>query len=54
MSEDTYSVVYGEVVLAKGMSLGTALILIEALMQKYYNESGLPYMIKREGGFRCE
>ena len=38
MSEELYSVLYGEVVLARNMSLGTALLLIEAMMQKYHNE----------------
>lgn len=48
MSSETYSVWYGEVELAKGMSLDVALLLIEAFMQKYFNETELAYTIKRE------
>lgn len=48
MESETYCVLYGEIVLAKEMSLAMALLLIEALMMKYHEERELAYTIKRE------
>ena len=53
MNEVLYSVLYNDVVLAKGMTLGTALLLIEAMMQKYHNECELEYKIRREDNRVC-
>ena len=53
MNEYEYSVLYGDVVLARGMTLGTALLLVEAMMQKYFNENPLEYSIKREDNRAC-
>ena len=53
MNEYEYSVLYGNVVLARGMTLGTALLLVEAMMQKYFNENPLEYSIKREDNRVC-
>lgn len=47
MNSEEYSVLYGDVELARGMTLGTALLLVEAMMQKYHQERGLKYTIKR-------
>lgn len=47
MNSEEYSVLYGNVVLARGMTLGTALLLVEAMMQRYHQERGLSYTIKR-------
>lgn len=50
MSECTYMVCIadGEVVLARGMSLSIALLLVEAMFQKYSNEPNAYYEIVRE------
>lgn len=48
MSECTYRVCYGGIILAKGMSLGNAMLFVEAMFQKFYNEPGLTYTIMRE------
>lgn len=49
MNLDYYSVWYGTVLLADHMSLGNALLFIEALFHKFWNESD-SYVIKKEPG----
>lgn len=48
MSNVTYSVLHGEEVLAKGMSLPIALILSEAFLEKTNTEIGVSCTIKKE------
>ena len=48
MIDNTYCVLSGELVIARGMSLGIALDLVEALMQKFYADPDLAYTIRRE------
>lgn len=48
MGCDTYSIMIGEVVIAKGMSIEHALIFIEALYNKYYNERSMKITIMQE------
>lgn len=50
MGIETYKVLDGETVLARGMSLNTAILLIKALMMEYYADEELAYTIKRENG----
>lgn len=48
MGCDTYSVAWGEVILAKGMSLENAMLFVEALFQKFWNDPACFYTIVRE------
>ncbi len=48
MGCDTWSVICGHVCIARNMSLGNAMILIEALAQKWWQEEGLEIMVRRE------
>lgn len=48
MGCDTWSVICGHVVIARGMSFGNAMILIEALAQKWWQEEGLEIMVRKE------
>lgn len=49
MSHSTYSILYdNEEVLARGMSLNTAMLLAKTLMQEWYSEPGLALTILRE------
>lgn len=48
MNCDYYSVLYGDLVLAKHMTLETAMILVEALFQKFFDEENVAYTIKQE------
>ena len=49
MSHSTYSVLYdNEEVLARGMTLNTAMLLAKTLIQEWYNEPGLAITILRE------
>lgn len=48
MEIETYKVLDGETVLARGMSLNTAILLIKTLMMEYYADEELAYTIKRE------
>ena len=47
MNCDYYSVLYRDIYLAQHMTLGNALLFVEALFQKFYNES-CSYTIKKE------
>ena len=48
MGCDTWSVICDHVVIAQGMSLGNATILIEALAQKWWQEEELEIMVRKE------
>lgn len=48
MNSDYYSVMIDNVAIAKGMSLGNALILVKALFQEYYMDNDLSISIARE------
>lgn len=48
MGCDTYSVLYGDVVLAAHMSLDNALLFIGALFTHFYNEENISYIIHKE------
>lgn len=48
MGCDTYSVIIDNVVIAKGMSIGNAMILVEALFNKWYEEKDLKITIAKE------
>lgn len=48
MNCDYYSVLYNDIVLAKGMTLETALLLVKALFETYFNEYDIHYTIMKE------
>ena len=48
MGCDYYSVMYSNIPLAQHMTLENALIFIEALFQKFFEEDDISYSIKRE------
>ena len=48
MDCDTYSVMIGSVIIAKEMSIGNAMILVEALFTKWYEEKDLKITIAKE------
>jgi len=48
MNECTYSVIVDNDVIAKGMTLSNALIMTEALFQKWHSESDIAITIQRE------
>lgn len=50
MPEYQYSVIVDNTVLAKGMTLTTALLLVEAQFNKWHSESDITISIKREEG----
>lgn len=47
MNADYYRILFHDIVLADNMTLGTALILLEALFQKFYNEPNCQYTIEK-------
>ena len=47
MNSNYYRVVYEDIVIAEKMSLETALILVNALFEKFYCELTLHYTIER-------
>lgn len=47
MSSDYYRILFHDIVLADHMTLGTALILLEALFQKFNNEPSGQYIIEK-------
>lgn len=47
MSEDSYRILFHDIVLADHMTLSTALILLEALFRKFYNEPSGQYIIEK-------
>lgn len=48
MNNNHYLVMIDNVVIAKGMSLGNALILVKALFQEYYMDNDLSILIAKE------
>jgi len=48
MNSYYYSVKIDDLVIAKGMSLGNALILVKALFQEWYEEKDLSISIAKE------
>lgn len=54
MNENEYSVIVDDVKIACEMTLGNALILVEALFQKWHNEVDMRISIQREDNrVRC-
>lgn len=50
MIKDKYSVIFGEEVLARDMSLDIATALVTILFDKWYNEEKLELSIRRQDG----
>lgn len=48
MGSDYYSVKIDDVVIAKGMSLGNAVILVKALFEEWYEEPSMSVTIVKE------
>ncbi len=48
MGCDTYCVWVEKICVARGMSIGHAVIFLQALMQEFYNEPELSITIQRE------
>lgn len=53
MNEQTYKVVVDNEVIAKSMTLHNALILVEALFSKWYNEVDTAITVQREDDLKC-
>jgi len=47
VNPDYYQVRYGDVVIAEGMTIETACLLVEALFQKYWQEPEGEYIIAK-------
>ena len=55
MSEERYRViVYDNEVMAENMSAGTALLLVQAMLEKFYQEKMLRITIERQCGNSTE
>ena len=54
MNDYEYSIWVDGVIMAKGMTLGTALIFVEALFQKWHSETDTKICIQKELIQRCE
>lgn len=48
MNSDYYSVKINDVIIAKEMSLGNAMILVKALFEEWYQESSLSITLVKE------
>ena len=48
MSCDTYRIIDRGIIIASGMSLGTALIMLKALFTEYWAEPTFGYTIEKE------
>lgn len=48
MGCDTYTVLVGDVVAAKGMSIGYAVLFVEAIFGKFWNDADISVTIKKE------
>lgn len=48
MTCDYYSVLYEDIVIARGMTIETAMTLVQALFQKFQNEVNVRYTIMKE------
>ena len=53
MNDYEYSVIVDNVVIAKGMSIGNAMILVKALFQEWHNESDIKISIQKNLIERC-
>jgi hypothetical protein len=53
MSCDTYRIIDRGIVIASGMSLGTALIMLKALFTEYWAEPTIGYTIEKEQKAEC-
>ena len=53
MNDYEYSVIVDNVVIAKGMSIGNAMILVKALFQEWHNESDMKISIQKNLIERC-
>jgi NDP-sugar pyrophosphorylase family protein len=53
MNDYEYSVIVDNVVIAKGMTIGNAVILLKALFQEWHNEDGMKISIQKNLVERC-
>ena len=53
MNDYEYSVILDNVVIAKGMTIGNAMILVKALFQEWHNESDIKISIQKHLIDRC-
>lgn len=53
MNDYEYSVIVEDVVIAKGMTIGNAMILVKALFQEWHNETDLKICIQKNIIERC-
>ena len=54
MNDYDYSVIVEDVVIARGMSIGNAMILVKALFQEWHSETDLKICIQKNIIERCE
>jgi hypothetical protein len=54
MSCDTYRIIDRGIVIASGMTLGTALIMLKALFTEYWKDSTIGYTIEKEPKAECK
>ena len=54
MSCDTYRIIDRGIVIASGMTLGTALIMLKALFTEYWAEPTIGYTIEKEQKAECK
>lgn len=53
MNDYEYSVIVDNVVIAKGMTIGNAVILLKALFQEWHNEDNMKISIQKNLVERC-
>ena len=54
MTCDTYRIIDRGNIIARGMPLETALIMLKALLLEFWKEPGISYTIEREPQTECE
>lgn len=54
MNCDAYMIRYEREIIARGMTLETALVLLKALFLEYWREKDIYYTIEREAPAECE
>lgn len=54
MSCDTYRIIDRGIVIASGMSIETALVLLKALFTEYWNDPTIGYTIEKESKEECK
>lgn len=54
MNCNTYAIIVGDNVIAKGMPIETAMILLKALFMEYWQDPVAKYTIEREAPAECE